>query len=228
MRLRVRERPGRRHRTWWRRCNRGRRRGEMPWWETWSACTGHSHQTSTRWGPLERRQGGGKTLRRSWPAQWPSMVTLFAENRLELASGGDRASLSESRGGEFLCADCGGDFPTPRGLKCHRGKAHDVRRLAARTTTHHTPRTTTHHAPRTTTHHRTTAPPHHRTTAPPHHRTTAPPQGHWHIWRRARGAAERPCSVARWWSSRRGSSERRTTSWYDNEDKPSSRVLTLT
>ena len=36
--------------------------------------------------------------------------------------------LSGSSGGEFLCLECGDVVPTLRKLKCHRGKAHGVRR----------------------------------------------------------------------------------------------------
>ena len=63
-----------------------------------------------------------------WPGQRQLMVTSFAEKRLEMSA---RACRVPS-GGEFLCADCGDDFLTLQRLTCHRGKAHGVRRPAAR------------------------------------------------------------------------------------------------
>ena len=42
------------------------------------------------------------------------------------------ADLTGSGGDEFLCPDCGDVFPTLGRLKCHRGKAHKIRRLSAR------------------------------------------------------------------------------------------------
>ena len=51
---------------------------------------------------------------------------------MELRDSADRAGLPGSSGGQFLCPQCGDDCPTFRRLKCHRGKAHGVRRPAAR------------------------------------------------------------------------------------------------
>ena len=86
-------------------------------------CSGHA---AVGGGHVPRRQRDGRSSRRL-------MVTRFAENPMEQNDGDEREGLSGSSAGEFLCPDgYGDDFPTLRRLKCHRGKAHGVRRLAAR------------------------------------------------------------------------------------------------
>ena len=79
-------------------------------------------ETPARWEEFMKR----------WPGQWRLMVSRFAEKRVEQDDGDERGGLSGSSGGEFLCPDCGDDFPTLRRLKCNRGTAHGVRRPAAR------------------------------------------------------------------------------------------------
>ena len=60
------------------------------------------------------------------------MVTRFVEKRTEMGRGEERGELSGSSGGEFLCPEFGDVFPTLKKQKCHRWKAHGVRRPAAR------------------------------------------------------------------------------------------------
>ena len=67
---------------------------------------------------------------KSWPRQWQTLVALFAEKRKGLKESVAPADSPGSSGDEFLCPDCGDVFPTLRRLKCHRGKAHKVRRPA--------------------------------------------------------------------------------------------------
>ena len=69
---------------------------------------------------------------KSWPRQWQTLVALFAEKRKCLRENVAPADFTGSSGDEFLNPDCGDVFPTLRRLKCHRGKAHKVRRPAAR------------------------------------------------------------------------------------------------
>ena len=69
---------------------------------------------------------------KSWPRQWQTLVALFAEKRKGLKENAASADFTGSSGDEFLCPDCGDVFPTLSRLKCHRGKAHKVRRPAAR------------------------------------------------------------------------------------------------
>ena len=69
---------------------------------------------------------------KSWPRLWQTLVALFAEKRMGLKEHVAPADFTRSSGDEFLCPDCGDVFPTVRRLKCHRGKAHKVRRPAAR------------------------------------------------------------------------------------------------
>ena len=69
---------------------------------------------------------------KSWPRQWQTLVALFAEKRKGLKENVAPADFTGSSGDEFLCPDCGNVFPTLRRLKCHRSKAHKVRRPAAR------------------------------------------------------------------------------------------------
>ena len=82
---------------------------------------GSPRETPARW----------EEFMKSWPEEWQSMITLFAEKRMGLGDSAVRG-LPRSSGGEFLCPECGNDFPTLRRLKCHRGKAHGLRRPAAR------------------------------------------------------------------------------------------------
>ena len=69
---------------------------------------------------------------KSWPRRWQTLVALFAEKRKGLKESVAPADSPGSSGDEFLCPDCGDVFPTLRRLKCHRGKAHKVRRPAGR------------------------------------------------------------------------------------------------
>ena len=80
---------------------------------------GPPRETPTRWEEFMKR----------WAGRWQLMVTRFAEKRMEMGAGDGRGGLSS--GGKFLCPECGDDVPTLRRLKCHRGKAHGVRRTAA-------------------------------------------------------------------------------------------------
>ena len=65
---------------------------------------------------------------KSWPRQWQTLVALFAKKRKGLKENAASADFTGSSGDEFLCPDCGDVFPTLSRLKCHRGKAHKVRR----------------------------------------------------------------------------------------------------
>ena len=69
---------------------------------------------------------------KSWPATMQTLVALFAEKRKGLKKSVAPEDFTGSSGDEFLCLDCGDVFPTLGRLKCHRGKAHKVRRPAAR------------------------------------------------------------------------------------------------
>ena len=69
---------------------------------------------------------------KSWRRQWQTLVALFAEKRKGFKENVAPADITGSGDDEFLCPDCGVVIPTLRKLKCHRGKAHKVRRPAAR------------------------------------------------------------------------------------------------
>ena len=83
---------------------------------------GSPHEAPARW----------EEFGKSWPRQWQTLVALFAERRKGLKENAASADFTRSSGDEFLCPGCGDVFPTPGRLKCHRGKAHKVRRSAAR------------------------------------------------------------------------------------------------
>ena len=103
----------------------GRRRGDPQRWKTWRVCIGYLHPSSTSSGHKPRRQRDGRALARAMAVDGDTL-------RREADGADERGSLSASSGGEFLCPDCGDDFPTLWRLKCRRGTAHAVRRLAAR------------------------------------------------------------------------------------------------
>ena len=83
---------------------------------------GSARETPARW----------EEFVKSWPRQWQTLVALFAEKRKGLKESVAPADFPRSSGDEFLCPDREDVFPTLRRLKCHRGKAHKVRRPVAR------------------------------------------------------------------------------------------------
>ena len=69
---------------------------------------------------------------KTWLRQWQTLVALFAEKRRGVSESAALANLTGSSDDEFLCPDFGDVFPTLGRLKCHRGKAHKIRRPPAR------------------------------------------------------------------------------------------------
>ena len=67
----------------------------------------------------------------SWPAQWAQLIKQMLKAAAERQISSDSQPKETDNGlvdGEWLCTDCGAEFPTRHALLCHRHKHHGYRR----------------------------------------------------------------------------------------------------